>query len=924
MRKLFKPLLILLSFLLLFLGVRWGINAFNHSRNQDSAKQTAFRIEAELAKSATTEPLRQVLAISREGQYSDGLKGMTSLADNDCTATGGICTYLVPKTEIKWYEHLKAFILGRSQFTCDGADTTCQWRVATSNLVKQGSFEQMGWRWKQQLCNWSEYNFSGCAGDQQVLAAAVRLEGVDGPVSSLSSGDRFVLVAQPKEGTIEDSPMVTVKIKSSNDVWWRRLLGLSKEYPNWDRLDANGVGRNYHFAGREFPAGRYEITSLKVGHQAFQRIRLPFTVVGDSNKTTSLAPIKTAVAAGGDFVPSYELPTDELNRNPLLTLPTVALTVAGNTTVTAGSTIKLQWINQATSSCSASGAWSGQWIGTEATSGSQSLTAPAVTNPTAFSYTLNCTNDSGSNSSTVTMTVNPAPVTGVGTTNLVGRVIPSGPLNEYQEATALVWQTYLDAALDSNNISLTRSNLSLISTAHAQNTTNCGAGNASGISYVGGGIFMAKDTTVLDKVWKGLFGQIGSQISGVGGKAFLSKDFVYGYDEENHQFLFEFLKSCHVIKDDTDEWSDSLLDKLGLVGFTFCIPVACAHEYVHLQFYLHDFFADWTEEIWDSLSDATKAQILKSLPNHYTDLYHLSEYFAENFFSEFLAFIFSATAMDIEEAIRFFSGNYIANYEDSEVLYFHTAFGAFVFERGSERFYIALYDDQGKITHISLLTGGALGNYFAKTWEKDLIQTDGQILVIRLENNKYRAFINTGFDKKYEPIINKLDVRWEDGMYVIDIPPKAIDYIPGGGKVRIQNVVVDGRAYSWLGVEGPDGIVKGIIPPRGLFKGLPAGMMIMDPDIKKTIDGKTYLVGTISGGKRVAFELDEQTKKIFIKTLMPPSQSEASYGGCGVFNFAAGCGSLWSGNYNPWTGESDNKGWNCLGVAAEWMGCGSY
>lgn len=82
--------------------------------------------------------------------------------------------------------------------------------------------------------------------------------------------------------------------------------------------------------------------------------------------------------------------------------PSVNLTVSP-TSIFRGSSSTLSWSSTNSTSCAASGAWSG----TKATSGTQTVT-PATTG--TFSYTLSCTGTGGTTDKTVSLTVNaPAP-----------------------------------------------------------------------------------------------------------------------------------------------------------------------------------------------------------------------------------------------------------------------------------------------------------------------------------------------------------------------------------------------------------------------------------------------------------------------------------------------------------------------------------
>jgi uncharacterized protein (TIGR03118 family) len=115
------------------------------------------------------------------------------------------------------------------------------------------------------------------------------------------------------------------------------------------------------------------------------------------------------------------------NMGPPLA-PTVTISVAP-TTITLGQSATLTWSTTSASSCTASGGWTG----TEATSGTQSVTPTGAGNVT---YTLSCTAPTGNSysgggggqtSMNATLTVNPA--SAFAFTNLVADTSSNGALN---------------------------------------------------------------------------------------------------------------------------------------------------------------------------------------------------------------------------------------------------------------------------------------------------------------------------------------------------------------------------------------------------------------------------------------------------------------------------------------------------------------
>ena len=90
----------------------------------------------------------------------------------------------------------------------------------------------------------------------------------------------------------------------------------------------------------------------------------------------------------------------------LATLPPSAPTLSFNpTSVTTGSTATLTWSSINTTACTASGSWTGS----QATSGSATITAPATAG--SVTYTLTCTNAQGSANASATLTVTTPPAT---------------------------------------------------------------------------------------------------------------------------------------------------------------------------------------------------------------------------------------------------------------------------------------------------------------------------------------------------------------------------------------------------------------------------------------------------------------------------------------------------------------------------------
>jgi hypothetical protein len=109
--------------------------------------------------------------------------------------------------------------------------------------------------------------------------------------------------------------------------------------------------------------------------------------------------LHTTATAMGNPSPNYESGYGFIDAEAALaSLPAGAALTLASTTITPGSSTTLSWVAINTSSCTASGAWSG----TQAISGSQSV-APAAAG--SYAYTLTCTGASGKVSGTASLAV---------------------------------------------------------------------------------------------------------------------------------------------------------------------------------------------------------------------------------------------------------------------------------------------------------------------------------------------------------------------------------------------------------------------------------------------------------------------------------------------------------------------------------------
>lgn len=86
------------------------------------------------------------------------------------------------------------------------------------------------------------------------------LSGVEGPIEDLTIGERFTVEIP---GTYTQDTIIDAQIKSKEYGLWKNLFGYEKTFVNWDELDTEGLGKNFHFAGRDFSPGNYTIVGIK-------------------------------------------------------------------------------------------------------------------------------------------------------------------------------------------------------------------------------------------------------------------------------------------------------------------------------------------------------------------------------------------------------------------------------------------------------------------------------------------------------------------------------------------------------------------------------------------------------------------------------------------------------------------------------------
>ena len=119
----------------------------------------------------------------------------------------------------------------------------------------------------------------------------------------------------------------------------------------------------------------------------------------------------------------------DVTVNPVATAPAPTVTLSAlPTAITAGEKSTLSWVTTNTTSCTASNAWTGM----KPTPGTQDVYPTSST-----TYTLSCTGPGGSASKSVTVTVNPSPITA--SVDLKANGIDSGLTIAYNQAATLTW-----------------------------------------------------------------------------------------------------------------------------------------------------------------------------------------------------------------------------------------------------------------------------------------------------------------------------------------------------------------------------------------------------------------------------------------------------------------------------------------------------
>lgn len=108
------------------------------------------------------------------------------------------------------------------------------------------------------------------------LEGPLLLSGVEGPIEDLTIDERFTIEIP---GTFADYTDIDVQIKSPTYGFWKNLFGYKKTIEDWDNVDGEGLGRKFHFAGREFGPGNYTIVGIKSNDQeTFTPVDVNFTV----------------------------------------------------------------------------------------------------------------------------------------------------------------------------------------------------------------------------------------------------------------------------------------------------------------------------------------------------------------------------------------------------------------------------------------------------------------------------------------------------------------------------------------------------------------------------------------------------------------------------------------------------------------------
>jgi hypothetical protein len=905
MRNVKKVLVGFAALIVVIVGLQLVVQTIHNQQNKIASKDASNHMEALLAYTDSAEVKTKALALLNSQNSPSRLQATSSYADDDCVAQKQVCTYIVPRANPTWWEKIKVAVLGRTHFTCDGAETTCQWKVVASRLDETNSFNSLNWRWKKSLCEKADYIVEKCAGQNIASFSSLRLEGVDGSMSDLHYGDRFAMTTGIVGGITESSPMVDVEIRSSNDGFFKKLFHTATLYKNWGTLDQNGAAKNYHFAGKEFKAGSYTITGVKDHNSAqFQAVNLAFVVKSDGNGTESqisassnidnqsfnnwihtAEAMKEAPLDVPDIAPSPDpypnssnstsppdpaasnsqgantappasqapypdiitprgasvadnvnviesLPADVPEPNPLIALPTVTLT--GPDTAVNGGSVAIHWANSAALSCTATGAWSGQWDNVAALSGNSVVTInnPDPSHAVVLTFSYNCSNSAGSSYDSFYVNVpavpvpsaqdSPVPTDTSAITAQGFRIMYSSPLNEYQKLYSDYLRTLISFVQTNHLATNDRSDSNLIKTAQAQTVPKCGN---TKVTYVGDGVFVTDDDELMDDIAPGLNGVT------------LPGSLIHQAVSGSTPFA-NFLIDCGFL-DSSGNLSQSIIDS----GFSLCRPDACAHEYVHLSFELSQAFQTFSSNLWDMLTTDQSQSLMSALISAgYSDEIAQVDH-AVN--TEYMAFLFQSTDKSLDEVRSFFAGDQQV-YSDQYMTTYYTNFGLVTFDNTSSRIIIALRDSNGNLSNVSLLSFDASIGYindFYGTQSTDpqhpipTISSGGGIVTISIGPESV-AYVRTDNDN-----VQLLSVIRDQNVLLVTLPTctnnNTAESLNCGGTVMVSD--------GWMAWQDASGHVMAMFPPTNTIPGVPPGGIIHDPNFTYE-NGQVTLHGTLGDG----------------------------------------------------------------------------
>jgi hypothetical protein len=224
---------------------------------------------------------------------------------------------------------------------------------------------------------WSATNATGCSASG-AWAGALAINGTANALATNAGSSQYVVTCTGPGGTASATATVQVAappapVVSLSATPASLSLGRSTTLV-WSSANATSCLASGDWSGPRNPTGIYDVTPTSLGTATFG-----LSCTGPGGTSTSTTAVEVAPSA-----------------------PTVAIT-ATPTSVELGQSTALSWASTSATSCSATGAWSGQ----QATSGGAAVT-PAATG--SIAYGLQCTGPGGTGSGSVFITVtNPPP-----------------------------------------------------------------------------------------------------------------------------------------------------------------------------------------------------------------------------------------------------------------------------------------------------------------------------------------------------------------------------------------------------------------------------------------------------------------------------------------------------------------------------------